>query len=340
MLQLDNRTPYQAAPALLADIDGAEIWVVAVKATFDLSTGRPVVAEKQEPVCLVDEYYGKPGESSLRYESDLVYRKPGTDVVVNGHAYAPKERRVTRLDAAVKAGPIEKVVRVYGDRHWRRAIAGLSASSPKPFERMPLVYERAFGGVDVSAGDAKQHAVEERNPIGMGFGTSKQSLRGKPLPNLEHPRDDGRGWKHRRTPTGFGLICRHWTPRRTYIGTCDEKWLRTQCPLYPDDFDVRFFLGAAPGLTITPHLRGGERIELTHLTPAGKLMLDLPRVGLSMRTRIGGRWVYHSAQLGSVIVEPDHPRVLLVWQSMLPCHRKKFELEVTRVTEKRVVTWR
>ena len=339
MLQLENRTPYQAERALLADLDGSDIWVVVVKATFDLSSARATLAADQVPVCLTDEYYGKPGESSLKYESDLVYRKPGTDVVVNGHAYAPNGKPRSRVDATVKVGALEKTVRVYGDRHWRRGFTGLRASSPKPFERMPLVYERAFGGSDTSSRNPRKHGVEERNPIGLGFGMSKRFLRGKPLPNLEDPRDEIRRWKHRRTPTGFGLVCRHWMPRRTYVGTCDEAWLKSRCPLYPTDFDVRFFVGAAPGLTATPHLRGGERVELTHLTTSGALAFDLPHIALSMRTRIGGRWVHHTARLGSVILEPDYPRAMLVWQSMLPCHRKKFELDVTQVSEKRAVAW-
>ena len=339
MLQLDNRTSYAAERALLADLDGSEIWVVAVKATFDLSSGRPVVAAEQVPVCLVDEYNGKPGESSLKYESDLVYRKPGTDVVVNGHAYAPNGKKAKRLDATVQVGPVRKTVRVYGDRHWRRAIVGLRASRPQPFDRVPLIYERAFGGVDFSSNSPRKQGVEERNPIGIGFGLTKRFLRGKPLPNLEDPADEIRGWKHRRTPTNFGLVCRHWMPRRRYVGTCDETWLKMRCPLYPNDFDVRYFLGAAWGLTTTPHLRGGERVDLTHLTPGGRLTFDLPRVGLSMRTRVRGRWIHHAAHLGSVILEPDFPRVMLVWQSMLPCHRRKFQLETTQVSEKRIISW-
>jgi len=339
VLQLDNRTPYQAERALLADLDGSEIWVVVVKATFDMALGKPREAVDQAPVCLVDEYNGKPGESSLRYESDLAYRKPGTDVVVNGHAYAPNGRRATRVDAVVKVGPVHKTVRVYGDRHWRRGIVGLRASRPKPFDRIPLVYERAFGGADLSSGDPRKQGVEERNPIGVGFGMSKGFLRGKPLPNLEDPRRELRRWSHRGPPAGFGLVCRHWLPRRSYVGTCDDTWLKFRCPLYPTDFDTRFFLGAAPGLTATPHLRGGERIELTNLTAGAPLSFDLPRIGLTMRTRLSGRWVRHIARLGSVILEPDYPRVVLVWHSMLACHRKKFELDVTQIAEKRVVAW-
>jgi hypothetical protein len=339
MLRLENRTPYSAERAVLADLDGSEIWVVVVKATFDLSTGHPVVADEQMPVCLTDEYHGKPGESSLKYESDLAFRKPATDVVLNGHAYAPNGKSATRVDASIKVGPIQKSARVYGDRHWRRGVLGLRPSKPKPFDRIPLLYERAYGGIDTSSDDPKKSGAEERNPIGAGFGLSKTFLRGKPLPNIEDPRDEIRRWHHRKAPVGFGLVCRHWLPRRTFVGTCDERWLATRCPLYPDDFDTCFLLGASAGLTATPHLRGGEPVEIAGMTPSSKLSFELPRVAISMCTRISDRWIYHHAQLASVIIEPDVPRVMLVWQSTVPCHRKKFELDLTRILEKRVVKW-
>jgi hypothetical protein len=36
----------------------------------------------------------------------------------------------------------------------------------------------------------------------------------------------------------------------------------------------------------------------------------------------------------TVLVEPDVPRVILVWQSVLPCHRLVDELDKTVVREK------
>jgi hypothetical protein len=38
--------------------------------------------------------------------------------------------------------------------------------------------------------------------------------------------------------------------------------------------------------------------------------------------------------LHTVILEPDYPRVSLVWQSALPCHFKVHQLESTIVTLK------
>ncbi len=339
MLQLDNRTPYEAGSALLLDLDGAEIWVLAVKATYEIVQGKTVVADDQAPVCLADEFYGEPAQSSMKYENELIFRKPGSDVIINGHVYAPKGKAVSRLDAGVQVGPLQKTVRVHGDRFWENSLIGMVMTDARPFQKMPLLYERAFGGVDLSDDNPKKHGAEHRNPIGAGFGLSPQFLNGKPLPNLEDPRQEIHSWKDRPMPAGFGIIGKHWLPRRQYAGTYDQKWIEARMPLYPDDFDPRFFTGAHPDMVAVPHLRGGEPVDLQHMTTDGRLSFQLPKPALSFRTRLSGRWVYHNAKLASVIIEPDAPRVMMVWQSMLACHRKKFELEKTVITEKRTKNW-
>jgi hypothetical protein len=48
--------------------------------------------------------------------------------------------------------------------------------------------------------------------------------------------------------------------------------------------------------------------------------------------------VVHRQVLHSVIVEPDHPRVCLVWQTSLQCHNKVLKLDRTHVIEKLVLS--
>lgn len=336
MLQLRNKTPYQVDRGILLDMQGAEHWVVVVKATFAIKNSEAILSEKQEPVCLADQYHGEPGLSSMKYENELVLNKPGTDIVLNGHAYAPRGRPVERVDVSARVAGLVKEISVYGDRYWRRSASGLglATSTPAPFLKMPLLYERAFGGADLSSDNEKNHGIESRNPIGVGFGLSKEYLAGKPLPNLEDPNHQITNWTDRPTPAGFSLICKHWTPRRQYAGTCDQRWREERLPLVPLDFDERFWLGAHPDLIAVPHLRGGELVELRNLTPEGSLAFRLPRVTLGFQTRLAGKRINHRAKLGSVIIESDVPRVILVWQTAIPCHRKKFELKDTRVYEK------
>ena len=62
----------------------------------------------------------------------------------------------------------------------------------------------------------------------------------------------------------------------------------------------------------------------------------LPKVFLGFETRFydGSREIHKERKLHTVILEPDYPRVSLVWHSALPCHFKVQKLERTIVTLK------
>lgn len=336
MLQLINETPFAAERAVLADLDGAELWVVVVKGTwtFSAETGDLQLAEDQVPVCLVDEYVGKPGKSSLMYDCDLTFRKPGTDIILHGHAVAPDGDLVTSLDVSLAVGDLNKTIRVFGDRRWCRSPLGPVPSSPGRFSRIPLVYERAYGGEDPHETDTEQRASDQRNPVGSGFATQAASLIDLPVPNLEAPDDLISNWRSRPRPMGFGPIARNWVPRITYAGTYDERWRRERLPFYPDDFQCEFFLSSPRDQVARPHLRGGEKVCMRNLTSSGLLAFNLPRVTLGFSTLFAGRRVNHPATLGTVILKPDQSQLVLVWHTMLRCPRRHLDIVETLVFQK------
>jgi hypothetical protein len=295
------------------------------------------IAEKQTDVCLVPRYVGEPGKSSLLYESDLVHTKPTTDVILHGHAYAPAGKRATQVDATMKVETIRKTLRVYGDRYWDRGLINLKMTDPEPFEKMPIIYERAFGGVDQKSDNPKEHAWEPRNPVGTGFAVEAKHLVGQKVPNIEDPKDLVSSWKDRPRPAGFGPIAGNWSPRLELAGTYDKKWEEERLPLLPDDFDERYYQCAPEDQQAPGYLKGGESVELRNLTPQGYLRFTLPSVELSFTTYFRRDTADHLANLHTVIIEPDMPRVIMVWHTMLPCHTKGLELEMTTVAEKHVV---
>ena len=137
------------------------------------------------PVNVRGEYWGDPEMSSYKYEPETAFIKPATDIVLIGHAYAPKPR-VTEVDVSLRVGPMEKVVRVVGDRYWVKRFGMTFKTKPEPFERMPLIYERAFGGWDRSHPNPEKHSFEPRNPVGTGFRAKRGKFEeGIRLPNLE-----------------------------------------------------------------------------------------------------------------------------------------------------------
>lgn len=332
MWHVDNRTPFSADRGWVRDKRGAEVWLVAIKCTFDIAPdGATRIADDQPPVVRTPEYHGDAGLSSLRYESDLLLTKMTTDVIVNGHAYAPAGRPATEIDVGFRVGPVKKVLHVTGDRTW--GVTGING--PMPFERMPLIYERAFGGRE-TASEHPERDFEWRNPVGTGFATSRGSATGRGLPNVEYPDEPVTAWSQRPRPAGFGPIGPHWQPRVGFAGTYGDRWLKTRQPLLPEDFDDRFFQ-CAPADQQAPHfLRGGEPCVLHRLTPSGDLRFHLPKVFLGFDTRFvdGTRQLHSDRKLHTVILEPDFPRVSLVWHSALPCHFKVQKLDRTIVTLK------
>lgn len=332
MWQIDNRTPFTAERAWVRDRDGSEVWLVAVKATFDiLEDGSTAVAKEQLPVLRLPEHFGEPGKSSIRYDADLVLTKRTTDVIVVGHAYAPPGQAVAHADVGFRIGPLQKVLRVFGDRTW----GTFGASSPEPFERMPLVYERAYGG-----GDSRSRTPEQdwdwRNPVGTGFVVSGAHAAGVRLPNVEDPRSLISSWRDRPAPAGFAAIASHWQPRAGFAGTYDEHWMKTRQPLLAEDLDDRYFQCAPLDQQAPQWLRGGEPVALQGLTPGGRLSFNLPRLHLGFETRFhdGTRQIHQRRHLHTVILAPDVPRVSLVWHSALPCHFKVHKLDRTLVTLK------
>ncbi len=80
----------------------------------------------------------------------------------------------------VRIGPCQKTLQVFGERVWVQGVLELRPLEPRPFESMPLVYERSYGG-----------AAEPRNPVGRGFYASARAAVEQPLPNLEDPLQSG-----------------------------------------------------------------------------------------------------------------------------------------------------
>ena len=122
-------------------------------------------------------------------------------------------------------------------------------------------------------------------------------------------------------PVGFGPIGRHWSPRSSYAGTYDEDWTRERAPLWPEDFDERFFLAASPGMHAVPHLRGGETVVLSGVHPGGGFGFRLPTVRLSCKSVYHGRTDRVAMRLDAVTLEPDEGSLTLAYRATVELGR-------------------
>ncbi|HBG06233.1 MAG: hypothetical protein A2075_00800 [Geobacteraceae bacterium GWC2_58_44] len=333
-MNLINNTPLNAEPFFLMDHTGAETLLIVLKGTWSIEKdGKLTVADEQLPIQLSPTYNGDPGSSSLRYDTDIVLEKPGTDCVLIGHAWAPSIG-VPHVDVIFAVGPVCQKARVLGERRWiKRGVRAAYISRGAPFEMIPLTWEHAFGGKDTSCKDPAGHEFCLENPVGRGMvsGRSDINIDGLSLPNIEDPADLIQKPGQRPKPRGFGMIAPYWQPRAGYAGTYDENWRENLSPLAPPDLDPRFYSSSAPGLCTPTHLTGTEQVLVEGASPQGALRFDLPaaRARASVRCRQDEELV--PLQLDTVIVEPDEARVILVWRGIMKGHGKGHEIGMVRV---------
>lgn len=332
MWTLRNKTPYAAERSWVRDKAGEHLWIVAVKATFQiLPDGRLKLADEQRPPLLAPEYFGEPGASSLRYEADLGLPKPTTDIIVNAHAHAPGSRPAPSVSVSLRVDDIRKSLLVHGERVYYQGATGLTTSNPRPFLSQPIRYEAAFGGADLSDPDPRNHRMDMRNPIGRGFARDRAELADRPAHTIEYPGTDPAA----PGPAGFGALASYWSPRLELGGTYDARWEQTKKPFLPDDYDAGATLCAPADQRPQRHLYGGERFELVHLTPEGAMRFDLPKIYLTFSTSFGRRREEHRSRLATVIVELEDRCLMLVWQTALRVSPRDADyLDATVIEEK------
>jgi len=333
MLQLKNKSPFQSQIFLFPDPQGIDTLYVVVKATFGLDP-QLQIAEKQIPIVMADEYWGEPGVSSLKYATEVHPEKPGTDVVVVAEACAPQNRPISEMAVEMSIAGRTNILKVSGDRYWKKGFSDASLSYPKPFLRMPLVYERAFGGMHVIDQKAGNILAETRNPVGKGFWgkRDKKELDEVGVPNIEDHWNPIKAPEDNPKPVGFGYIAPSWQPRLTYAGTYDEAWQKKRAPYLPHDFDPRFFHAAHPDLLFNKCLKGGEPVSMTNMSPKGKQQFVLPVCDLEINVTMAGQKHSPQANLETVLLEPTDERLCMVWRAALPCDKKALKVSQIGVT--------
>lgn len=331
---IDNPTGFAFEPLFVTGQAGEPLLVALVKVTYSLRTLPPELAEAQYPVRVAGEARGAPEPTSYKYEPEFAWMKPATDVVLIGHARAPNSHTTT-LDVGFRVGPVQQRARVYGARMWYRAVATISHTAPQPFEKIPLIYERAFGGADPSVRwPDGSPACDPRNPVGVGYhdpkGTFVEEAR---LPNLESLQDKIQQWGDRPAPVGFGFTSCHWQPRAQFAGTYDETWLQQVFPVLPADFDLRYFQGAPEALVYPGRFRGGEPVEVRNAAAVPELAFPLPcppalEVTVVMKGRTDQRC---SLVLDTVVINTDDDVLLFTLRGHCPLRTGPHDVDTIRV---------
>jgi uncharacterized protein YjbI with pentapeptide repeats len=226
-----------------------------------------------------------------------------SEFLVHGYAYTSGDRQ-NACAVKVQLGDRAKTFLVMGDRYWD----GNQASEPLPFDKMPLTWQRAYGGADFKA-----------NVQGIGR-TAEQGV--QRLPNIELP--DQRILRKDQVvmPAGFGALDVMAEQRFQYRGTYDANYLKEHSPGYPPDLDWRYFNMSMPDQWFDKPLVGNERFALHNLHPSKPLIEgQLP----SLKARVFADYAVASGstklkevpmRLGTVWFFPHAERCVLVFHGL------------------------
>ena len=328
--------------------EGAYILSVLLKRTFEILPGRVCQPAPEDRALLpADVFWDAPNNSSVRFETDFIPYKPGTDVVLNGTVYAPGGAPTTACDVMLSVGGRMRTIVAIGDRKAAFNDGGTPRfTDPTPFTTMDLRYERAYGGTDVYSDPAAALAFPP-NPLGRGFviKNTADALDGLPLPNMEDPTafltpeqlcvGDYRQWTTRALPAGFGWVPKTWLPRAQLVGVLprdravEQELRKTYAQLLPPDqrepymkhgfrdMDFAFFNGASPGF-VFESLAPGEAVATENLAPEGQLVFRLPKLTPRLGLDIGSGLELPEVALHTVMIDMDARLVDLVWRAAVP----------------------
>jgi hypothetical protein len=304
MSQIVNLTEYAVAPLVTTGIDGRWQAIAVVKATYVWAPSGQCTLVEALPVLMAEQFAGPPASSGLLRASELSPPKPKVDVLLAGALVFPQP--ITAIDVELSVGGrLVKRARVFGDRAWLPGVvADLTPSQPRPVTRIPIAWERCFGGSDPV--DAR--CIEPRNPAGSGVAKEPTILHGKPAPNFEDAQSLLPVHVGRPAPVGFGPIAAHWPQRLVLAGTYDEAWEKNRRPLPPVDFSPAYF-NVAPTDQQLDDYTPGEELRLLNMTTASHDRIRLPDLHVPVTFVSSDEMCDEMATVDTVIVEPEERRM-------------------------------
>ncbi len=229
---------------------GGKLHVTCIlKCTFRFVPDDRMKVAQPEEIVLADAGHVDNPSSSPRFSCETMPFLSRVDVVLTGHACAPFGQPVPSQSVRVAihrddSWLLNKTLHVYGDRR---------GETMEPFERMPIVYERAYGGAGFAS-----------NPYGTGM------TPGSSYPNIVHPLDVS-------AVAGFGPLSYEMRMSRL-VPSVHPHFMDEQVLDVPAGIDDAYFQ-CAPSDQLLDSLQGHEWIEIDGMHPKHqRLVSRLPGI--------------------------------------------------------------
>jgi hypothetical protein len=298
--------PLRVASVVWQPPRGGFTLTVIAKATFRLLPGEARLAEEQEYPNDDDNHWNDDPARSLYSPSDLVPFKPRPDILLVGHAFAPRKEPVRSLVARLTIGDIDKAIEVTGDRAFS---PDGKLREPARFVKMPLRYERTAGGPDTW------------NPVGVRSDARPDAYGAVPLPNLLPAGSAATSRVEIYSPIAFGPIAPTWPSRRKHLGRSAARmagraW--NEGPL-PEDLDPAYF-NSAPEDQRPKELRDDQKMVLENLHPDHpRLLTRLPGLRPCAFIDIAGMPPQRiHMECDTLWIDTDRSICTMVWRGQVP----------------------
>jgi hypothetical protein len=331
-MRLLNQTTVPAT-ATTSGFEGSSqrIGLLTAKATFRFDSNGRVELETQEPFALLAQ-----DEKTLLGDlpADLQPRADAAlEVILLGHAYAPRERPVAALTVALTVGKVRREILVFGDRSW--APNRKTASRPTPFTRMPLTYSRAFGGtVPINLDKESVFDLSDTcNKHGIGFDAERRARElggllkapsGYPalpatyvrrLPNLEDPRAPIARWEDAPLPTCWATV-----PIDVPIWAARQARENPKPPPPSPLAEIKRELPTVVNYRahpdwVMPLPSSAPTIRLENLLAVTPILeMSMPNFGVAADYTVNGRIGRRSLMPHTLVLLPDQGRFYLVYR--------------------------
>jgi len=335
-MELTNQT---AMPAMVsaADLDDSSrrIGILTAKATFRFDAQGRVELDTQAPFPLFtkDEptpLGALPSDMQPRADESL-------EVILHGHAHAPRQQPVTTLVAALAVGETRREIAVFGDRAWVPTVGGRQAiSRVATFVKMPLTYERAFGGTLTISLDRESlfDLSDTFNRYGLGFdaesrardlGVALRAPKGYPalpadyvrrLPNLENPKALIARPEDAPEPTCWATVpvdVAVWSARKAKEIAAEPKGT-PQPTEFPQQIPKAVNYRAHPDWLI-PIPKTAPKVRLENLCESARVLdLTLPEFSVVADYTIQGRQGSRALLPQVLVLLPDQSRFYVVYR--------------------------
>jgi hypothetical protein len=330
-LKLTNGTPL-TAELVVAEPDqpGLRAGMVVAKATFLFDPHGNTQLDDQNPFPILQN--DEPTEFGLLPRDNFPRQEPGFEMIFLGCAHAPGQRPVAGLRVVLGLDQVWRELLVFGDRSWIRRGSNAIIGEPVPFVRMPLGWDRAYGGTAeiLIDEDAFLEVGDPHNRSGKGFDpepaarAAAEQLRApapyplfspdRALPNVERSDRPIRLWSDAPPPASWATV--PLDSALQALRTFDLPEDHTMPEDLQEALSSSRFFRAVPEW-ILPVPPAGAQIYMENLYRWGaRVRFPLPQVQVFADYQVGDRAGTLELEPQMLVLLPEESRFYLVFRKV------------------------